>query len=92
MSTLGPDALIARHLSKLQTRPDRERIPQVLAMAGLTVAGEQVTRGGGQQVTAGDCQRYKRAVKEVYGDATYAFTKVNFVLGGCSCDDCQPKN
>ena len=91
MSTLEPDVLIARHVSKLQTRPDRERIPQVLAIAGLTIAGEQVTRGG-QKVTVSDCQRYKRAIKEVYGDATYAFTKVNFVLGGCTCDDCQPKN
>ena len=88
MTNLAPDALIARHVAKLMARPDNDRIPQVLQKAGLTLTGEKVTRGG-SAVTLSDCQRYKRAIKEVYGDATYSFTKVNFVLGGCTCDDCQ---
>jgi hypothetical protein len=63
------------------------KVEQVLARAGLTLEGQQVTRAG-RAVTNDDCQLYKHAVRAVYGDATYAFAKVNFVLGGCSCRDC----
>lgn len=87
MPVLAPDALIARHLEKLRSRPDHDKIPQVLSRAGLTLMGDRVTHGG-SPVTVADCQVYKRAVREIYGEATYAFTKVNFVLGGCSCRDC----
>ena len=87
MPALAPEVLIARHVEKLRTRPDAEKVPQVLARAGLTMAGEKVTRAG-HAATLEDCRAYKHAVRDVYGDATYAFTKVNFVLGGCTCPDC----
>lgn len=87
MPSLTPEALITRHVEKLRARPDHEKVEQVLARAGLTVAGEHVTRAG-RAITNEDCQLYKHAVRDVYGDATYSFAKVNFVLGGCSCRDC----
>lgn len=90
MATAQPEVLIARHLARLRALPDPARIPQVLAKAGLTVDGEHVTRGGAT-ITSGDCERYKRAIRDVYGEATYAFAKVNFVLGGCDCADCGEK-
>ncbi|HYK03857.1 MAG TPA: hypothetical protein VE974_19030 [Thermoanaerobaculia bacterium] len=87
MAALAPDALIARHLEKLRARPDSDKIPQVLSRAGLMIVGGRITHGG-SPVTPSDCQNYKRAVRAVYGEATYAFTKVNFVLGGCTCAEC----
>ena len=87
MPMLPPEVLIARHIEKLRTRPDTQKIDQVLALAGLTVAGEHVTNNG-RGPTEEDCRKYKHAVREIYGEATYAFTKVNFVLGGCACRDC----
>ena len=87
MPALAPETLIARHIEKLRARPDADKIDKVLAIAGLTVAGEHVTRGG-RQATTDDCRAYKHAVRDVYGATTYAFTKVNFVLGGCTCPDC----
>lgn len=87
MATTAPDVLIARHMAKLRARPDSDKLSQVLSRAGLSMSGEKVTRNG-QELTETDCYTYKRAVREVYGDATYAFTKVNFVLGGCTCRDC----
>ena len=88
MPALAPETLIARHLEKLRARPDAEKIDKVLTIAGLTVAGEKVITRFGREATTDDCRAYKHAVRDVYGDATYAFTKVNFVLGGCTCRDC----
>lgn len=89
MATTAPDVLIARHMEKLRARPDSdEKLSQVLSRAGLRMSGDKVTRDG-HELTPTDCYTYKRAVREVYGDATYAFTKVNFVLGGCTCRDCD---
>jgi len=87
MPVLSPDVLIARHIEKLRARPDSERIGQVLARAGLEMKNDTVTHFG-LPATADDCFKYKQSVREIYGDATYAFTKVNFVLGGCTCRDC----
>lgn len=88
MPSLTAESLISRHVEKLRARPDKEKLDQVLAIAGLTVAGEHVMRAG-RVVTGDDCQVYKHAVRDVYGAATYSFTKVNFVLGGCTCGDCK---
>ena len=87
MPAFPPAVLIARHIEKLRKHPASDKIDDVLAQAGLTLAGDRVTNAGGE-VTFADCQRYKRALRAVYGDAIYAFAKVNFVLGGCSCGDC----
>ena len=87
MPALAPDLLIARHLDKLRSRPDHDKIDLVLTSAGLSVDGQKVTRGG-RDVTVEDCWAYKQAVRQIYGEATYSFTKVNFVLGGCTCRDC----
>ena len=87
MAALAPDVLISRHLEKLRSRPDSDKIPLVLSRAGLLVIGDRITHSG-SPVTISDCQTYKRAVREIYGEATYAFTKVNFVLGGCTCAEC----
>lgn len=88
MPALAPDALIARHIEKLRSRPDNERIAEVLARAGLEMKNDVVTHDG-RPATTSDCYAYKQSVREIYGDATYAFTKVNFVLGGCGCRDCS---
>jgi hypothetical protein len=87
---LAPEVLISRHYEKLRARADAEKLQSVLARAGLTVAGGHVMHGG-HTATVEDCYAYKRAVREVYGDATYAFAKVNFVLGGCTCPDCAAR-
>jgi hypothetical protein len=78
--------LITRHVEKLLTRPDKEKVTQLLAKAGLTFDGK-VVHGDGP-ITARECGTYKRAVRAVYGDTTYSFAKVNFLLGGCSCEEC----
>ncbi|HEX7829822.1 MAG TPA: hypothetical protein VF787_09200 [Thermoanaerobaculia bacterium] len=88
MQASTPEVLIARHVEKLRARPDREKLDQVLSRSGLKLDGEHVARVTGHDITSADCMAYKRAVRDVYGDATYAFTKVNFVLGGCTCRDC----
>jgi hypothetical protein len=89
MPAFAPAVLIARHVERLRAHPQAQKIDQVLAQAGLTLLGDRITKAGGE-VTANDCQAYKQAVRAVYGDAVYAFTKVNFVLGGCTCRDCLP--
>jgi hypothetical protein len=87
MPALAPDALIARHVEKLRSRPDSEKIEQLLTRAGISMSSGKLTHNG-RELVMEDCYRYKRAVQEIYGPATYAFTKVNFVLGGCTCADC----
>jgi hypothetical protein len=87
MASLSPDVLIACHIQKLRSRPDQEKIDELLSRTGLALEGDQALRAG-RPATIADCQNYKRMVREIYGEATYAFTRVNFVLGGCSCPDC----
>lgn len=88
MAALARDALIVRHLEKLRSRPRQRQDPAApVARAGLLVVGGRITHGD-SPVTPSDCHTYKRAVRDVYGDATYAFTNVNFVLGGCTCAEC----
>ena len=87
MATTTPSALIARHLQKLLTRPDKEKVNELLARTGLTFADGEVSSGG-RPLTFHDCGMYKRAVRAVYGDAAYSFAKVNFMLGGCTCGEC----
>lgn len=87
MSTTDPEVLIARHVEKLMARSDKEKVDAVLSRAGLSFDGRRIS-GPGRPVRSADCSAYKHAVRDVYGDAVYAFTKVNFVLGGCTCPDC----
>ena len=86
--SLAPEDLIARHIKKLTAQNGaREKMDRVLERCGLGESGGRVTSPRGE-ITTSDCENYKRAVKEVFGDAVYSFAKVNFVLGGCSCRDC----
>lgn len=88
MPSLAPGTLIFRHIEKLRKHQDAQKVDQVLAQAGLTIVGEHVTKGG-RDATFQDCQTYKQAIRAVHGDAIYSFAKVNFVLGGCTCGDCN---
>jgi hypothetical protein len=87
MTAAPPEELIARHVEKLLARPDHDKVQRVLSRAGLVLQEGRISHTAGP-VTAADCSNYKHAIREVYGDAVYAFTKVNFVLGGCICADC----
>lgn len=87
MTASEPAVLIARHVEKLMSRPDRDKVQEVLARSGLTLRDGRVSHAG-LGVTTEDSRNYKRAIREVYGEAVYAFTKVNFVLGGCTCNEC----
>ncbi|HET8773011.1 MAG TPA: hypothetical protein VFP80_04440 [Thermoanaerobaculia bacterium] len=87
MTGAPSEVLIARHVVKLMARPDHDKIERVLSRVGLVLRDGRISRAGGS-VTPADCSAYKHAIRDEYGDATYAFTKVNFVLGGCTCDDC----
>lgn len=88
MPTLNPEALLTRHVEKLRARPDGDKVSEVLSRAGLRLVGGRVSHGM-RTIDISDCYAYKQAVKQVYGDAIYAFAKVNFLLGGCSCRDCS---
>jgi len=87
MPTNDPEVLIGRHVEKLLARPDKAKVDELLSRTGLTFNDGRVARRGGP-VTMGDCGAYKRVLRELYGDATYSFAKVNFVLGGCTCGEC----
>lgn len=87
MSGASPDVLIIRHVEKLLAQSDNERVQRVLSRAGLILSDGKISGSGGG-VTVDDCSTYKRAVREIYGDTAFAFAKVNFVLGGCTCQDC----
>jgi hypothetical protein len=89
MRTMTPAVLIGRHIEKLRRSAGPEKIDQVLAQTDLISDGAVVKKPGGSEVTVSDCQKYKQAVRAVCGDAVYSFAKVNFVLGGCTCDDCR---
>lgn len=88
MPSLAPAVLIARHVEKLRSRPDAEKIDEVLSRTGLRVVGDHAVDGA-RPLTAEDCYAYKHAVRDVYGDTAYSFARVNFVLGGCTCSDCK---
>lgn len=86
MPTFPAEVLISRHIEKLSTRPDKERVDVLLDRCRLSREGGSVTSR--EKIDFETCYRYKQCVKEVYGDAAYSFAKVNFVLGGCRCKDC----
>lgn len=79
--------LIKRHVERLLTRFEPERVQQVLKRCDLDLRGGIVFG----DVSDESCYRYKQAVKEHFGEAAYSFAKVNFVLGGCRCRDCMTK-
>lgn len=87
MTIIAPDVLIARHVEKLLARSDAAKVEQLLSRVGLTLDAGRISSDG-RPVNYQDCSAYKRALRDVFGDATYSFARVNFVLGGCTCDVC----
>ena len=87
MPQFPPDALISRHVEKLLSRGDQERVDELLRKCDLVRDGTKVISPRGA-ITDDSCYRYKQLVKQLYGEAAYSFAKVNFVLGGCQCKDC----
>ena len=88
MAYLAPDARIARHVAKLMSSGAPEKVDALLERCGLYRDGSTVHSKNGF-ITDETCYSYKQAVKAVYGDTTYSFAKVNFVLSGCNCTDCS---
>ena len=88
MPFLPPDVRIARHLDKIRSFTQPDKIDQVLDRCGLTAGGDAVRSRGGN-VTDQNCYEYKQALKSVVGEMAYSFAKVNFVLAGCKCPDCR---
>ena len=88
MPFLPPDVRISRHVEKLLTHAAESKINDVLDRCGLARSGSSVYARAGF-VTDQSCYEYKHAVKEILGETAYAFAKVNFVLAGCKCQDCQ---
>lgn len=90
MPQFTPDALISRHVEKLIAQSGRERAEELLRRCELVLTGTRVINLHGP-ITDETCYRYKQHVRLLYGDAAYAFAKVNFMLGGCGCMDCGAK-
>jgi hypothetical protein len=89
MERSSPADLISRHLDRLASRPDvAQKVDQVLERCDLVRSHDGLRKRAGE-ISAADCQRYKEALKHIYGDAIYRFARVNFMLGGCACDDCH---
>jgi hypothetical protein len=88
MPFLPPDQRIARHVEKLLGYRNPENVDVLLERCGLYRSGGTIHSKTGF-ITDETCYSYKQAVKAVYGDSSYAFAKVNFLLSGCSCADCN---
>jgi hypothetical protein len=88
--TIGdPQMLISRHVNRLVQKSEMEDVEKVLRRVDLVRQGGMVRRSDGSPMSFEDCYRYKQAVKEILGSDVYTYAKVNFVLGGCRCQDCQ---
>jgi hypothetical protein len=90
-ATTGEDnreQLIQRHLERMSTRFGPERIEELLSRCALSASGGRVKTVRGEAVADEDCFNYKQAVRETFGEGAYSFAKVNFILGGCRCQDC----
>lgn len=88
MPFLPPDVRISRHVEKLLSYGSEAKIDLVMDRCGLIRDGASVHSRTGF-VTDDDCYEYKQAVKSIFGETTYSFAKVNFVLSGCKCQDCR---
>jgi hypothetical protein len=88
MPFLPPEVRISRHVDKLLAFTSESKVHEVLDRCGLVRDGSSVHARNGF-VTDENCYEYKHAVKEILGDTAYSFAKVNFVLAGCKCRDCQ---
>jgi hypothetical protein len=82
------EQLIQRHLERLSGRFGPERIEELLSRCALSASGGRVKTARGEPLADEDCFNYKRAVRETFGEGVYSFAKVNFILGGCRCQDC----
>jgi hypothetical protein len=88
MPFLPPDVRISRHVDRLLTFAPESKVHEVLDRCGLVREGSSVHSRNGF-LTDETCYQYKQALKEILGDTAYSFAKVNFVLAGCKCRDCQ---
>lgn len=88
MPFLPPDVRIARHLEKLQGYTASSKLDEILDLCGLARDGSSVHSREGF-ISDRNCYEYKQAVRDVIGETAYAFAKVNFVLAGCKCRDCE---
>ena len=88
MPFLAPDARIARHVEKLLGHAPEAKVHEVLNRCGLVREGSSIHSRMGF-VNDQSCYEYKQALRDVLGETAYSFAKVNFVLAGCQCPDCQ---
>ena len=88
MPYLPPDVRIARHVEKLLGFAAASKVDDVLDRCGLVRDDTSVHLPSGF-VTDQNCYEYKQAVRNILGETAYAFAKVNFVLAGCKCRDCE---
>jgi hypothetical protein len=88
MPYLPPDERISGHVARLRKFATDDKIDAVLERCDLRWEGTSISSTDGA-INDDMCYRYKRAVKEILGESAYAFAKVNFVLSGCKCEDCQ---
>ena len=90
MSSGLPQMLISRHITRLLELWGEDKIPELLKLSCLRRSGDAIERIDGSILTMQDCYNYKLHVRELFGDRTYEFARVNFILGGCRCHDCKP--
>jgi hypothetical protein len=84
-----PQMLISRHVTRLIEIWGPDQVRELLKRSGLRQKSGLVERIDDQFITMQNCQEYKQFVRELFGDRTYDFARVNFILGGCRCPDCK---
>jgi hypothetical protein len=88
--TIDYAELISRHVLNRLVNLPREKVQQVLDRCGLELlTGVGVRNRAGTPVRASTALLYKKAIREVLGNAPYEMTKLNFMLAGCECADCR---
>ena len=82
MSTLHNEH-VARHVQKTLKVHGEETVEKLLKNCRLSLAGKNVLKSNGDEISDDDCRVYLSEVQNVLGEMAHSFAKANFALAGC---------